>query len=65
MPKPSNRERRELIHVAIPLAYHSKLKAQVARDGSNITATVNALIENYLIENGCIKKQIDRSIFAD
>lgn len=69
MPKQANKERRELIHVSMPLDYHLKFKAQVAKDGSNITATVNDLIENYLIERGAIQRpnmaELKARIWAD
>lgn len=65
MPKPKNKQQRELIHVALPLEYHTKFKAHVSQSGSNITATVNKMIEDYLIENGMIKKVVDKSIIVD
>lgn len=65
MPKPKNKEQRELIHVAIPLEYHTKFKAHVSKSGSDITKTVNTLIENYLIENNLIQKTLDKSIIVD
>lgn len=65
MPKPKNKEQRELIHIAVPLEYHAKFKEHTARTGSNITATVNKMIEDYLIENGMIKKIVDKSIIVD
>lgn len=65
MPKPKNKEKRELIHVALPEEYHAKLKICAAQNGSNITETVTRLVENHLIENGMIKKVVDKSIIVD
>ena len=56
MPKQPNKDPRILIHVAIPEQYHRLFKMHTSESGSNITATTNTLIENYLVENGMIKK---------
>jgi len=65
MPKPKNKDPKVLIHVLLPEEYHTKLKMCSAQGGSNITATVTKLIENYLVENTMIKKVVDKSIIVD
>jgi len=65
MSKPKNKDPKVLIHVLLPEEYHTKFKEHTARKGSNITASVTKLIEDYLIENGMIKKVVDKSIIVD